>query len=128
MNCNLLKTSYYEAKVFSDICSELHPKQLIKDPTRITSQTSSLLHVIMIWSSSRVKSSGVVDSVISDHSMIYCTLKLRADKLRPEYKNVRSYKNHDSACFKAELSHLLFYKIYRINDVNKKIDYLINCL
>ena len=70
-----------------------------------------------------MKISGVVDLVISDHSMVYCTLKLRADKPRPEFKNVRSYKNYDSACFKAELSHLPFYKIYRINDVNKKIDY-----
>ncbi|CAB4020826.1 Hypothetical predicted protein [Paramuricea clavata] len=71
MNCNLLKTSCYESKILLDTCSELHLTQLIKDSTRITSQTSSLLDVIMISSSSKVKSSGVVDIGISDHSMIY---------------------------------------------------------
>ena len=73
----------------------------------------------MIPSSSNVKSSGVVDIGISDHCMTYtaCTLKLRADKARFEYKDVRSYKNYDSECFKAELSiaELLFCEIYGIN-------------
>ena len=44
----------------------------------------------MILSSSKVNGSGVRDVGSSDHSMIYCILKLRADKLRLEYKNVRS--------------------------------------
>ncbi len=71
MNCNLHKTSSYEAQVFLDTCSE----HMTQDPTRITSQTiSSLLDVIMISSSSKVKSSGVIDIGISDHSMIYYTL------------------------------------------------------
>jgi hypothetical protein len=123
MNCNLLKTSCYESKILLDTCSELHLTQLIKDPTRITSQTSSLLDVIMISSSSKVKSSGVVDIGISDHSMIYCILKLRADKPRLEYKDVRSFKNYNSESFKAELSELPFHETYRINDVNEKIDH-----
>ena len=123
MNCNLLKTSCYESKILLDTCSELHMTQLIKDPTRITSQTSSLLDGIMISSSSKVKSSGVVDIAISDHSMIFCTLKLRADKPRLEYKDVRSFKNYNSESFKAELSQLQFHETYRINDVNEKIDH-----
>ncbi|CAB3996972.1 Hypothetical predicted protein [Paramuricea clavata] len=123
MNCNLLKTSCYESKILLDTCSELHLTQLIKDPTTIASQTSSLLDVIMISSSSKVKSSEVVDIGISDHSMIYCTLKLRADKPRLEYKDVRSFKNYNSESFKAELSQLPFHETYRINDVNEKIDH-----
>ena len=77
----------------------------------------------MISSSSKVKSSGVVDIGIRDHSMIYCTLKLRADKPRLEYKDVRSFKNYNSESFKAELSQLPFHETYRINDVNEKIDH-----
>ena len=105
-------------------CSELHLTQLIKDPTRITPQTSSLLDIIMISSSSKVKKSGVRDVGISDHSMIYCILKLRTDKLRLEYKDVRSYKNYGSEIFKTELAGLPFREIYRINDVNEKIGFL----
>ena len=123
LNCNLLNPTSYEAKVLLDTCSELHLTQLIKDPTRITPQTSSLLDIIMISSSSKVKKSGVRDVGISDHSMIYCILKLRTGKPRLEYKDVRSYKNYDSEIFKTELSGLPFREIYRINDVNEKIDF-----
>ena len=65
MNCNLLKTSCYESKILLDTCSELHLTQLIKDPTRITSQTSSLLDVIMISSSSKVKIAGLLTLVLA---------------------------------------------------------------
>ena len=123
LNCNLLNPTSYEAKVLLDTCSELHLTQLIKDPTRITPQTSSLLDIIMISSCSKVKKSGVRDVGISDHSMIYCILKLRTDKPRLEYKDVRSYKNYDAEIFKTELSGLPFCEIYRINDVNEKIGF-----
>ena len=66
-----------KAEVLLDTCSELHLTQLIKDPTRITPQTTSLLDIIMISSSSKVKRSGIRDIGISDHCMIYCILKLR---------------------------------------------------
>ena len=44
MNSNLLKTYSYEAQVLSDF----------NDPTRITSQTSSLIDVIIMISSSSI--------------------------------------------------------------------------
>ncbi len=55
MNSNLLKTSSYEAQVLLDTCSELQKTQLFKDPSRITSQTCSLLDVIMISPHLRLK-------------------------------------------------------------------------
>ncbi len=58
MNSNLLKTSSFEVQVLLDTCSELHRTLRIKDPTRITSQISSLLDVFMISSSSKVEVGG----------------------------------------------------------------------
>ena len=73
----------------------------------------------MISSSSAiVKSSGVVVIGISDHPMIYCTHKLRADKPRLEYKEYKSRLEYNSESFKAELSQLPFHETYRINYVN----------
>ena len=65
MNSNLLKTSSFEVQILLDTCSELHKTQLIKDPTRITSQTSSLLDVFMISSSSKVEVAGLLISVFA---------------------------------------------------------------
>ena len=43
LNCNLLNSTSYEAKVLLDTCSELYQTQLIKEPTRITPQASLLI-------------------------------------------------------------------------------------
>jgi hypothetical protein len=61
LNCNLLNPSCAEAKVLTDTFYELNMTQLVKDPTRITSHSRSLLDVIMISSPLIVKDSGVVD-------------------------------------------------------------------
>ncbi len=65
MNSNLLKTPSFEVQVLLDTCSELHKTQLIKDPTRVTSQTSSLLDVFMILSSSKVEVAELLISVFA---------------------------------------------------------------
>ena len=65
LNCNLLNPSCSEAKVLIDICSELKMTQLVKDPTRITPHSRSLLDVIMISCPLIVNDSGVVDIGIS---------------------------------------------------------------
>jgi hypothetical protein len=108
LNCNLLNPSCLEAKAQIDIRSELHLTQLINDQTLVTSHSRSLLDVIMVSSSLIVKDSGVVDIGISDHSMVFCTLKLRATKPSPTYIHVRSLKHYDPNHFVTELSRLPF--------------------
>ena len=77
----------------------------------------------MISFSSKIKASGFCDLGISDHSIIYCILKLGADKPRLECKDAGSYKDYDSEIFKTELSQLPFHEIYHINDVNDKVEF-----
>ncbi len=122
LNCNLLKTASLEAKMLVDTCIELNLVQLIKDPTRITPRTTSLLDVIMTSSYSNVKNSGVIDTGISDHCLIYCTIKLKINKPQCHYLNTRSYKNYDPVCFSAELLELPFFEVYFTDDVNVKLD------
>ena len=92
LNCNLLNPSCLEAKVLIDTCSELKMTQLVKDPTRINSHSRSLLDVIMMSCPLIVRDSGVVDIGISDHSMVFCTLKLKTVKPYPSLIHARSLK------------------------------------
>ena len=112
LNCNLVKTASLEAKMLVDTC--------IEDPTRITPRTTSLLDVIMTSSYSNVKKSGVIDTGISDHCLIYCTIKLKINKPQCHYLNTRSYKNYDPVCFSAELLELPFFEVYFTDDVECK--------
>ena len=64
LNCNLLNNSSIDAKALLDTCNDLNLSQIIEEPTRITTQTRSLLDVIMTTPLAKVKTSGVMDTGI----------------------------------------------------------------
>ena len=121
LNCNLLNPSCVEAKVLTDTFSKLNMAQLIKDPTRITSHSRSLLDVIMISCPLIVKDSGVVNIGISDHSMVFCTLKLKAIKPSPTHFYTRGLKHYDPNQFVTELSLLPFDMVSSAQDMEDKL-------
>ena len=49
--------------------------KLIKCPTHVTCNSSSILYHVLASFSDRVYQSGVIDGGISDHQLIYCTRK-----------------------------------------------------
>ena len=110
-----------EAKVLIDTCSELKMTQLVKYPTRITPHSRSLLDVIEISCPSIVKDSGVVDIGISDHSMVFCILKLKTVKPHPTHIHARSLKHYDPNRFVMDLSQLPFDMIFSAEDVEDKL-------
>ena len=65
-------------KKYNEFCSIYGLKQLIKYPTRITCNTSTPLvtHHILTNAQDNISQSGVINTAISDHNMIYCTKKI----------------------------------------------------
>ena len=61
-----LTTSYLEFYL-------AHSLEQIKDQTRVTDQTASLIYHILTNSPDKVSQSGVIDLGLSDHDLIYCT-------------------------------------------------------
>ena len=61
---------------YNEFCSLFSLKQLIKEPTRITSTTSTLIDHVLTNSFQKICQSGVIDTSLSDHQMIYCTRKV----------------------------------------------------
>ena len=64
-SCSLLKA-------FKQFCSCCNLSQLIKEPTRITDQSSTLIDLILVSNPDKICNSGVIQSGISDHNIIYC--------------------------------------------------------
>ena len=52
-------------------------KQLINRPTRISTDSRSLIDLIAASCSQNIRDSGVITSHLSDHEMIYCIRKLK---------------------------------------------------
>ena len=54
--------------------------QILRQPTRITCSSSTLIDHILTNAQDKVSQSGIIDLGISDHQLIYCTRKLNRNK------------------------------------------------
>ena len=90
-----------EVKRCKEFCSMYGLSQLIDRPTRITCNTSTLIDHILTNTQENISQSGVIDTAISDHSLIYCTRKILKGKYnRHKEITVRSLKNCPLMCIK----------------------------
>ena len=84
-------------------------EQLIKEPTRVTSTSSSLIDLIFTNQSSNISNSGVIDLGMSDHSLIYAVKKVTTPKYRQTRSKVRNFKKFKETDFIEELSRIPWY-------------------
>ena len=106
-------------KRYQEFCSLHGLKQLITSPTRVTENSSSLLDHILTNSTDRVSQSGVVDTSLSDHQLIYCTRKISRNKFNAhKYIRVRSLKNYNQSLFLEKLNEINFPDYSKFETVN----------
>ena len=82
-------------KCYKEFCSLHGLEQLIKEPTRITEKSETLLDHIISNSAQKVSQHGVLNLGLSDHHMIYCTKKsTKAKSFDHKHIKIRSMKNY----------------------------------
>lgn len=78
--------------------------QVINEPTRITSTTSTLLDPIFVSDNKIIGKSGTRDSNgVSDHLLTFCTMNISWTKKFEKFLTIRDYRNFDK--------HLVIYQI-----------------
>ena len=110
--------------------------QLIDCPTRITSNTSTLIDHILTNTQENISQSGVIDTAISDHSLIYCTRKIpKAKYNRHKGTTFSSLNSYSSHAYKGTLERISFpnYENFDNPDVTysdfiTKLDCVINAI
>ena len=87
-----INRTIFGGNLLMDILELFQMKQVIADPTRITSNTASLLDIIATNRPDKVKESGVIHLGISDHSLVYqrSQLSLKVSVPRDKPKIVES--------------------------------------
>ena len=116
--------STLEAGALKDMCCSLNLTQVIEKPTRVsTSQTSSLIDVIMTSNNNLIAESGAVETHISDHFLVYSVLKLKLPKPEPTFITARTYKHYDCSLFVLDLAQIPWHENFLIDDVNEKLDH-----
>ena len=104
---------------YKEFCQTYSLKQLIREATRVTRNSSSLLDHILCSSIEKVSASGTIDIGISDHQLTFCTRKIFKIKSNC-HQNVftRCFKNYDPKKFKISLQKTSFPNYNNFSDID----------
>eukprot|EP00112_Aurelia_sp_Birch-Aquarium-sp1_P014347 Seg309.5 transcript_id=Seg309.5/GoldUCD/mRNA.D3Y31 product="RNA-directed DNA polymerase from mobile element jockey" protein_id=Seg309.5/GoldUCD/D3Y31 len=78
-------------------------KNLIKTETRITETSKTLIDLVITNAPDKVIKSGVFNTGIADHSLVYVVLKLRRKRIPPRLKIVTNNKKCDWKGFEEQM-------------------------
>jgi exonuclease III len=91
INCDLLDNN--PTSLVSELKFITNLYQLIKEPTRVTKDTSSLIDHFYTTNTNHIISSGVTAITISDHYLIYGIRKFKTFKQSPRFIEYRDFIN-----------------------------------
>nr|CAI5868890.1 unnamed protein product [Callosobruchus analis] len=112
LNINLYDINSANTSNLNCIFDTFHLLQVINAPTRITSNTATLIDLLMTSNDLTILDSGTINTELSDHQLIYCSLKQQGITTPPKTITVRDYKNFDMDRFQYDLSRVPFFGIY----------------
>ena len=84
-----------EGKRLLRVLSSFDLHNVIAQPTRITSSSSTLIDLVITSNTSKIINSGVFDPRLSDHCLVFAVVKSKRDKAPPKIITTRNYKNVD---------------------------------
>ena len=104
---------------YKELCQTFPLKEIIQEPTRITSVTSSLFDHILTNAGWKMSQKGVIDVELSDHQLIYCTRKILRTKVNMHNQiRVRSSKKYTPELWIKELKKINFPNYNIFSNVN----------
>ena len=104
---------------YKELCQTFSLKEIIQEPARVTSTTSSLHNHILTNAGWKISQKGVINVGLSDHQLIYCTRKILRTKFNMHNQiRVRSLKNYTPELFREELTKINFPDYNIFSNVN----------
>ena len=97
LNCDLLQPDKNgsEGRDLLDLCDIFNLECLVKEPTRVTPTSKTLIDVILTNNKGRFLSTGTLEPHISDHRLIYTVMRISPARKRSRKITCRSYKAYD---------------------------------
>ena len=121
LNCRLENSNNPEAKVLINFCRSYNLSILINTPTRVTETSKSILDVILAWDTKQVQKATVMENSISDHDLVYVTLRLKKPRSKPVYITTRSFKHYSPVNFNSDVSLAPWSIVDVFDDVEDKL-------
>ena len=104
-----------------NFCSIINLTQVIKQPTRITETSETLIDVILASSTSLIREAKVVPAPFSDHNLVFISLGLKKKRSKPVYVTTRSYEDFVPESFLVDLNCAPWSVIDCFEDVDDKL-------
>ena len=104
LNCNMLNVNDPACQSLTKFCSSFNLSQLINQPTRVTENSKTLIDVFLTSTPNLVAETKVVPVSISDHDLVFASLKLKKERTKPVYIYARSYKRYNREAFLKDMS------------------------
>lgn len=95
--------------------------QIICKPIRVTENSITTIDLILANNTHRIAQSDVLQSSISDHSIVFCTTKGGVKKLPPKLLEYRCFKNYNKEAFLRDLSNTPWSIIESANGVDDAV-------
>ena len=121
LNCRLENSNDPGANVLVNFCRSYNLSILINTPTRVTETSKSILDVILASDTRQVQTATVMESSISDHDLVYVTLKLKKARAKPVYITTRSFKHYSPVDFSNDVSLAPWSIVDVFDDVEDKL-------
>ena len=120
INDNLLDEN---AKLHT-ITKRLGLHSCIKNPTRITEVSQSLVDVIITNKAEFILESGVTPCPVADHELVYAIINVSKPKRKPEYRTYRCLSNYNPNTFCNSILEQTTYlnTILNTDDVNAQVN------
>ena len=116
-----------EGHAQSDFRSTFGLSQLAKTATRVTEKSKSLIDVALTTNENTIDACDVIQSAISDHSLVSLTLELKTPRPRISFVTTGSYKNYDHDSFIQDLANVPFHIVNLFDDPDDQV-HAFNCL
>ena len=96
--------------------------QLVKNDTRVTKDTSTLIDLIFTNTPSSFITCDVIPTHISDHHMVACIRKKNHQKCTPRVTTSREYKNYNPLKLNEYFAEVDWKGVFNESDVNKAVE------
>lgn len=126
-NINMLNLNTNVASQLEAIFSTFNMEQRVKEPTRISPNSISLLDLIFT-NIDEVTDVGVLDSSTADHFLVHFKLNLNMQVVEPETFFYRSLKKIKFDKFQRDLEQLPLDNIFYIQNIDDKLSFFNNCI
>ena len=124
-NIDNLKPQSPAFKYFkNNILEPLSLTQMVKSPTRVTKDTSTLIDLILTNSPENIKLTDTADFPgISDHKLVYCSYSLKKPKFVPQTVKRRDFRKFAKEKFMFDVENVSWDSIHRLvnNDMDEAV-------